>query len=65
MWDSVIRLKDSHYQLVDLATDQSDKVFKKSPVTAAIIEIGTRAHSIKTLSTILIPFSRLTPVQTQ
>ena len=44
MWDSVIRLKDSHYQLVDLATDQSDKVFKKSPVTAAIIEIGTRAH---------------------
>jgi hypothetical protein len=44
MWDSMIRLKDCHYQLVDIATNQSDKVLKKDPVSATVIEIGSRAH---------------------
>ena len=44
MWDSVSRLQESQYELVNLATGKATKPEKKEPVSAKIIPLETRAH---------------------
>ena len=40
MWDSVNRLKDHQYELVNLATGQSDKLIKKNTASATILRMN-------------------------
>lgn len=44
MWDSANRLKDHHYELVNLVTSQASKSSKKNQTSATIHRINPRAH---------------------
>lgn len=44
MWESAHRLKEHHYELVDLATSLGEKRHKKIPTSAAIIPMNRHAN---------------------
>lgn len=44
MWDSVNRLQEHQYQLVNLATGAAPRTEKKKPVSAKILPLHTRAN---------------------
>jgi hypothetical protein len=44
MWESAHRLKEHHYELVKLATDQRSEVLENAPPSATIIPMNSRAN---------------------
>lgn len=44
MWDSVARLQEHQYELVNLATGKASRAEKKEPVSAKILPLETRSH---------------------
>lgn len=44
MWESVNRLQEQQYELVNLATGKAQKPEKKAPVSAKILPLHSRSH---------------------